>query len=109
MQKRTGLKPLLHPATGTYWVATIQYTLRKIDKKHPVFVAVIGTERKYARMGIQTAFVKYVNAELYATNTHKKRDERRMDHTDFGEIFEQVTDEETLSSELGLAILAMYD
>lgn len=107
MQKRIGLKPLSNPATGTYWRATRTY--EDGSNKPPTFVAVTGTERKYARMGMQTAFVNYVNAELFATNTHKKRDERHLDHTEFGNIFEQVTDEDTLSSELGLAILAMYD
>jgi len=108
MQKRIGLKPLSNPATGTYWRAMRSYDQAGL-KPGPVFVAVTGTERKYARLGMQTAFVNFVSAELFATNTHTKGHERHMDHTEFGNIFEQVTDEDTLSSELGLAILAMYD
>ncbi len=109
LNKRIGLKPLSHPVTGTYWRATRPYEDDYKTRKALPFVAVIGTQRKYARLGMQTAFVQYVSAELFATNTHKSNDEHRIDHNVFYDIFEEVTDPEELSGELALAILAMYD
>lgn len=99
------LKPLRNPVIGTYW-KTEADRYEPIRKNNPKMVAVIATERKYARMGFQECFVSFICAVSYATKEPGKLP-YRMDHGLFMDLFELIPDEE-LSNVLGLEILAHY-
>jgi hypothetical protein len=97
------LKPLPNPVVGTYWQTWYNAKYDDTQKNNPRMVAVTGTERKYARMGIQECFVTFVSAVDHATG--QKSHAHRLDHTKFMKTFCPVSDEE-LSNKLGLEILA---
>jgi hypothetical protein len=100
------LKPLRNPVVGTYWkTETDKY--EPVRKNNPKMVAVVATERKYARMGIQECFVSFVSAVEYATKQPQKLP-YRMELSLFMDLFERIPDEE-LGNVLGLEILAFYD
>jgi len=101
-QRRVGLRPLAQPAIGTYWRATKPYGH---ENGAPTFVAVINTERKYARMGMQECFVCFIPAVCYATREVVPAINIPQDT--FMRCFRKVGDEE-LGHELGLEILAHY-
>lgn len=100
-KKRIGLRPPAEPHIGSYWKAIKIYDKHK--PKSPKFVAVINTERKYARMGMQQCFVCFVPAADYATCTISPSINLEQDV--FMRCFRKVGDEE-LGHELGLEILA---
>lgn len=102
-QRRVGLKPLLEPVIGTYWKATKIYDVNRPSS--PSFVAVINTERKYARMGMQECFVCFVPAASYATK--EVVPSINLDQDTFMSCFRKVPDDE-LGHDLGLEILAHY-
>jgi hypothetical protein len=99
------LKPPKYPVIGTYWKThTSKYD--GVRKNSPKMVAVIATERKYARMGIQECFVSFVCAVSYATQAPRKLP-YRLEYGLFMDLFKPIPDEE-LSNKLGLEILANY-
>lgn len=105
-KSRIGLKPPVGPVIGTYWVTGDIYD--KMQREAPKFVAVINTERKYARVGLQECFVEFTAATDYATRESHNPKTYRLAHNLFMELFVPVDDEE-LSNKLGLEILASYD
>jgi hypothetical protein len=103
-KSRIGLRPPARPKLGSYWKALKIYDASR--PKSPKFVAVIATERKYARMGMQTCFVTFIPAAEYATKVSTPRT-IHLDQDIFMSCFREVGAEE-LGHDLGLEILAYY-
>lgn len=99
------LKPLRNPVIGTYW-ETETSGYEKMKKGNPTMVAVVDTERKYAKMGIQECFVTFVSACEYATKQPSPY-RYRMEYGQFMVLFDLIPDE-VLGNMLGLEILANY-
>lgn len=100
------LKPLRSPAIGTYWETDTDQYEKYGKKNNPTMVAVVDSERKYARMGIQECFITFVSACEYATKQPTPH-RYRMEYGQFMALFDLVPDE-VLGNMLGLEILANY-
>jgi hypothetical protein len=74
----------------------------------PSLVAVVHTQRGYAKFGMQECFVEFAEGFRVATGLPYALVKHRLDLDTFLRCFTQMSDEE-LGDELGMEILGHYD